>query len=64
MNDLLNEYLNNLTPEKALEFITAYESSNKFKQVVDTITENADNKDLLDKIIDFIKIRKGQHHEN
>lgn len=64
MNDLLNEYLNNLTPEKALEFITAYESSDNFKQVVDTITENADNKDLLDKIIDFIKRKRGQHHEN
>ena len=57
MNDLLNEYLNNLTPEKALEFITAYESSDKFRQVVDVITENADNKDFLDKIIDFIKER-------
>ena len=64
MNDLLNEYLNNLTPEKALEFITAYESSDNFRQVVDVITENADNKDLLDKIIDFIKRKKGQHHEN
>lgn len=63
MNDLLNEHLNNLTPEKELEFITAYESSDNFRQVVDVITENADNKDLL-KIIDFIKIRKGQHHEN
>lgn len=64
MNDLLNEYLNNLTTEKELEFITAYESSDNFKQVVDTITENADNKDLLDKIIDFIKRKRGQHHEN
>lgn len=62
--NILEQYLNNLTPEKALEFITAYESSNKFKQVVDTITENADNKDFLDKVIDFIKRKRGQHHEN
>lgn len=61
---ILEQYLNNLTPEKELEFITAYESSDKFKQVVDTITENADNKDFLDKIIDFIKRKRGQHHEN
>ena len=62
--NILEQYLNNLTPEKALEFITAYESSDNFKQVVDMITENADNKDHLDKIIDFIKRKRGQHHEN
>lgn len=62
--NILEQYLNNLTPQKELEFITVYESSDKFKQVVDVITENADNKDFLDKIIDLIKRKRGQHHEN
>lgn len=59
--NILEQYLNNLTSEKALEFITAYDSSDKFKQIVDMITKNAEDKDFLDKIIDFIRRKRGHN---
>lgn len=45
---ILEQYLNQLDPEKAQSFRKFYEESDDFRFLVDMITESAGNKDDLD----------------